>query len=222
MSCAWTHARLSPWLEGDLDPGAQRTLASHLETCPGCRDELAALRAGVAQLHGLRALEAPPQLAQRVIASVREAGSEEPERGPFAVALRLAVHFTLAACVATLAVVASHRLGDRGGRELAAELAAVQSAASGRVGLGEHFGASAPPSEPTQAEIDAALDRALVDAGVLVRGLRSRGEPARELWLRSLVERARERGDAAVLAAALRTRSEPEADVLADQLAARP
>ena len=64
--------------------------------------------------------------------------------------------------------------------------------------------------------------QALVDAGVLVRGLRGQGAEARDLWLRSVVERARARGDAAVLAAALRTREEAEAAALAERLAARP
>jgi anti-sigma factor RsiW len=222
MSCAWTQARLSPWLEGDLDAGSRRSIDGHLEACADCRGELAVLRGTVQQLHSLRACDTSPHLAQRVAAAVRDAERPASSRTPLGIALRLSAHLALAGGVAALAVVASHRLAERGAPDLVAELVAAQSTASGRVGPGERVGASEPPAEPTPAEIDATLDKALVDAGVLVRGLRGQSEQARELWLRSVVERARARGDAGVLAAALRTREEAEAAALAERLAARP
>lgn len=218
MRCARVRARLSPWLEGDLAPAAREQLQFHLDGCPACRAELRALREGIDLLRGLDDPAGPPHLEQRIVARLREAaGSPPPRRLPGAVA-----HFAAQLAVASLVVGGAIELSQRMLSDgTSGPLAAVDGAAR-QMGLSEPLGASAPPAEPTPAELDAALDRALVDAGSLVREWRERRGAARDSWATSIAERARARGDAGMLAAALRGRPEPEAVALADRLAPVP
>lgn len=218
MRCARVRARLSPWLEGDLAPAERERVQSHLDGCPGCRGELRALREGIDLLRGLDGAAGPPHLGLRVVARVREAAASPPPRGLPAAVTRFAAQLAVAGLVAGGAIALSQRMLSDGTR---GPLVAVDDAGS-QMGLSEPLGASAPPAEPTAAELDAALDRGLVDAGSLVREWREHRGAARDSWAASLAARAHARGDAAMLAAALRGRPEREAVALADRLAPAP
>jgi hypothetical protein len=191
---------------------------SHLDGCPGCRGELRALREGIDLLRGLDGAAGPPHLGLRVVARVREAAASPPPRGLPAAVTRFAAQLAVAGLVAGGAIALSQRMLSDGTR---GPLVAVDDAGS-QMGLSEPLGASAPPAEPTAAELDAALDRGLVDAGSLVREWREHRGAARDSWAASLAARAHARGDAAMLAAALRGRPEREAVALADRLAPAP
>ncbi|HBZ72368.1 MAG TPA: hypothetical protein DEP35_22585 [Deltaproteobacteria bacterium] len=69
--------RLGPYLEGDL-PLQQRALVdAHLDACPSCAEELKELRATIGLLRSLPEIEAPTNLASRVMARVQE-GEGQP------------------------------------------------------------------------------------------------------------------------------------------------
>lgn len=218
MSCSRVRARLSPWLEGDLAAADRDRMQAHLDACPGCRRELRALQGGIELLRALDEPAAPPHLEQRIVARLRDAEAHAASGRLPAVLARLAAQLAVAGLVAVGAIALSQRMisGDRPAPRVAMDDAGA------RMEIAQPFGASAPPAEPTPADLDAVLDRALVDAGFLVRAWRERGESTRETWTASLVERARARGDAPVLAAALRSRPELDAAALADRLAVSP
>lgn len=104
---------LAAYALGALDPAEAQAFAAHLETCPQCREELAALRPVVDALPlTAPARRAPAGLRRRVLAEVQAAERPPriaPARGRTASWLRPAV-----AALAVLAVVAvvAARLGS--------------------------------------------------------------------------------------------------------------
>jgi anti-sigma factor RsiW len=70
-------ARFNAYLEDDLSPGDRAKLEAALEASPALREELAELRRMVELLHSLPRPEAPPVLANLVMARIR-AGEAEP------------------------------------------------------------------------------------------------------------------------------------------------
>jgi anti-sigma factor RsiW len=69
-----TGARLSPYLDGELEPRDRRLVEEHVHRCPECRRVLATLRRTLEGLLGLRGL---PQtsVAPGVIDRLRREGS---------------------------------------------------------------------------------------------------------------------------------------------------
>ncbi len=71
--CAKTRELLSPYLEGELEPGEGRDVGSHLDGCADCRAELELLRLAVGALREMPELPAPAG----ILRGVRE-GLEPP------------------------------------------------------------------------------------------------------------------------------------------------
>jgi anti-sigma factor RsiW len=67
----WTHAHLSEYLDGELEPQGVARVSDHVGICPHCRRVLATLRR---TLEGLRSLHAEPQpgIAEGVIGRLRD------------------------------------------------------------------------------------------------------------------------------------------------------
>jgi hypothetical protein len=79
MTCARVRARLSEWLDGELDLPAIRAVESHLERCPACARQAGELRAACALLGDLPRLLAPESVAARVLDRLEiEGGSRRP------------------------------------------------------------------------------------------------------------------------------------------------
>lgn len=70
---AWSGARLSDYLDGDLRPGETTRLEAHVHRCPECRRILATLRRTVEGLVALRTV-APEGVAAGVIDRLRREG----------------------------------------------------------------------------------------------------------------------------------------------------
>ena len=66
MTCERVRGRLSEWLDGDLEPGAARSVSSHLQSCEECARTADELRAVSSLLAALPRLEARESVAARV------------------------------------------------------------------------------------------------------------------------------------------------------------
>ena len=66
-TCSYVRQQLSAWLDGELSEAKGAEVASHLETCAGCRRDLAQLEALDKALGSLTA-PVPPLVAERVLA----------------------------------------------------------------------------------------------------------------------------------------------------------
>jgi hypothetical protein len=75
MTCARIRARLSEWLDGDLEPSLARTVQSHLAACPGCARQAQELRSACALLAALPRLASPEPIAARVLGRLEIEGS---------------------------------------------------------------------------------------------------------------------------------------------------
>lgn len=64
---------LAAWLHGELDPGQRERVTVHVDGCPDCAEELAALRGSHRRLEELVPLSAPDRVWERVEADLREA-----------------------------------------------------------------------------------------------------------------------------------------------------
>jgi anti-sigma-K factor RskA len=83
-----------------LDPEDRWTYERHLDTCERCRDEVAALRDGAAQLaYAGEGPEPRPQLRERILQAAREEGQPEPRIVPLR-SRRWVLPLTAAAAVA--------------------------------------------------------------------------------------------------------------------------
>lgn len=69
-----TGARLSPYLDGELEPGDRRRVEEHLHRCPECRRVLGTLRSTLEALLTLRELP-HASVAPGVIDRLRREGS---------------------------------------------------------------------------------------------------------------------------------------------------
>jgi hypothetical protein len=67
MTCRGVRSRLSPYLDGALDPGQSRRVGSHLETCGACGARMRSLRDAVGALSDLPRLEGSDGIAARVL-----------------------------------------------------------------------------------------------------------------------------------------------------------
>lgn len=103
--------RLSAFIDGQLSEKERQELATHLEACPACRQELEELRATVLALGGLPQEEAPRSFALRPEQAARRVLPSPV--GGLALTMRLA-GASLAAALAVLLVVDLADLGGNG------------------------------------------------------------------------------------------------------------
>jgi hypothetical protein len=73
-------ARVVDFAAGELSPPDQLKIENHLLECLGCREELASYRQLISKLRLLPVPEASEDLAQRVLAAVREPPAESSQR----------------------------------------------------------------------------------------------------------------------------------------------
>lgn len=71
MKCKKSISRLSAYQDGELSAAQARDLERHLESCAGCRSELAALNELVGRLGRLTAPVPTPGFSARIMAGLR-------------------------------------------------------------------------------------------------------------------------------------------------------
>lgn len=104
MNCGRVRHLLPPYLDQEVSGRTRNVLRLHLASCPACRAELAALQADMGLLEQVRPPEAPPYLATRVMADIRQRQSANAHlRGWTFGARRLAFGVSLARLVGTVA-----------------------------------------------------------------------------------------------------------------------
>ncbi|MCH7998828.1 MAG: zf-HC2 domain-containing protein [Chloroflexi bacterium] len=112
--------QLSAYIDGELDASAVERLERHLAACGRCRQEMEQLRATVAALQGLPAVDLPRSFT---LSPERAAlRPPMPVTSPLAFGARIAA----AGVAATLAVVLVVDLGDFGGNGVTEEATAPQ------------------------------------------------------------------------------------------------
>ncbi len=62
MNCDWVQENIPLYLYNELADDARHELEGHIERCPGCADELKAMRAFHGEMTGLPQLEVTPNL----------------------------------------------------------------------------------------------------------------------------------------------------------------
>jgi anti-sigma factor RsiW len=72
LACVEEIELITDYLEGALPAADRRRLEEHLETCDGCTEYLAQMRALAGSLGGLRERAVPPELRRAVLAAFRE------------------------------------------------------------------------------------------------------------------------------------------------------
>ena len=112
MKCDEVRKRLSRFLDGELNVREKELVSRHIEQCPDCRQEFAALEENRELLRSAQTPEAPAYLVTRVMAEVRSQTSGRQRTSPF-----WARAFATAAAV--LVVVAGAWFGTVLGREIA-------------------------------------------------------------------------------------------------------
>lgn len=70
MECSQIQENLSAYLDGELDPGEEAELKSHLEGCETCRSELESLRSTVKLVRSVPRVPAPTVLKQRLTSAI--------------------------------------------------------------------------------------------------------------------------------------------------------
>ena len=80
MTCDHVRGELAAYLEGLLDPVEAETVAEHLSACPACFEETRRQKATWSLLGADEPLEAPADLARRVLEEVRREVPREPAR----------------------------------------------------------------------------------------------------------------------------------------------
>jgi anti-sigma factor RsiW len=72
LACIEQVELVTDYLEGALPAAEVRRLEHHLETCPGCTEYLAQMRALAGSLEGLRGATMSPSARDALIAAFRE------------------------------------------------------------------------------------------------------------------------------------------------------
>jgi anti-sigma factor (TIGR02949 family) len=70
MTCKAVQIRISAYLDGELSSSECREVRSHLAGCGACRTEVDAIRDTKLSLARLKSLPAPPELEERLVASL--------------------------------------------------------------------------------------------------------------------------------------------------------
>ena len=78
----WIRHKLVAYAAGELPHGTAQRIEAHLQTCTACRQEVAAIRAGIALAQELPLLKAPEDLWQRIAPQLEaHYGREERRQG---------------------------------------------------------------------------------------------------------------------------------------------
>jgi anti-sigma factor RsiW len=72
LACIGQVELVTEYLEGELPAAEMRQLEHHLETCPGCTEYLAQMRALAGSLEGLRGDTFSPAARDALIAAFRD------------------------------------------------------------------------------------------------------------------------------------------------------
>jgi anti-sigma factor RsiW len=72
LACIEEVELITDYLEGALPEADRRRLEAHLETCPGCTEYLAQMKAVAGSLGGLREEGLPRELRDSLIATLRD------------------------------------------------------------------------------------------------------------------------------------------------------
>jgi hypothetical protein len=81
MNCDEAKGRLNSLYDGELSGSERELVAQHVEHCPGCAGELAALAQLDRASRQLRALEPPPELWDRIAEQLASGRARPVERG---------------------------------------------------------------------------------------------------------------------------------------------
>ena len=73
VECADARDMASDYIDDDVEPDLGRRVRAHLEKCGPCLSFVNTLRATVGLLRSMESRQAPPQLADRVSARLRDA-----------------------------------------------------------------------------------------------------------------------------------------------------
>jgi anti-sigma factor RsiW len=71
--CVALFAKLSEYLDGELDPGACANVRDHMTDCGRCRDFLESLRRAVAHVASMDAPELPENLKRDILSAYARA-----------------------------------------------------------------------------------------------------------------------------------------------------
>ena len=71
MECREVLGYLSPYLDGELEPGLAGVVQGHLKECAGCRSELEGLRQADAWIRAMPVPAAGPELTERILSAAR-------------------------------------------------------------------------------------------------------------------------------------------------------
>jgi hypothetical protein len=110
MQCSEMQENLSAYLDGELDPGEEAALKSHLEGCESCRKEFESLRSTVELVRSVPRVQAPAVLKQRLTSAAPS--RRAAWRFPNPVALASAAALVLVAVVAVFMLSMSRRGGS--------------------------------------------------------------------------------------------------------------
>lgn len=106
MNCSEVRRKLAAFTDGGLETEAKELVSLHLDSCPGCREELAQLQRLDSELDLLPDVEVKPYFATRLHQRI----ADRNRRGALGWARRVAVPAG-AAVVMLLAAVAGTQLG---------------------------------------------------------------------------------------------------------------
>lgn len=113
MTCRDVEARLTAYLDGELDPATSSALRGHLRTCAACNamaEDHARIAGALAAMHD-RPLDPPRHLYDQILRRLGEAEEVDARRSPWALGARrfwdrVRPHLLPGAAVATAAVLA--------------------------------------------------------------------------------------------------------------------
>lgn len=71
MQCSDVRKKLHTWMDNELPPQENDGIRNHLERCPACRAEVAAIRRVATSLEALLPLSAPASLSQNILCEYR-------------------------------------------------------------------------------------------------------------------------------------------------------
>ncbi len=72
MNCPQARARISAYLDHELDATSSREVESHIQQCAACREVLSDFKEIDAAVHGLPRIEPGPDFPAQVVTRVRE------------------------------------------------------------------------------------------------------------------------------------------------------
>jgi hypothetical protein len=76
MDCAKVRKHLSDYVDGLLSGRLKKSVDAHIQRCPGCREELTALKALRRKMGGLHRMSAPPDFLDRVHRRLEREGAQ--------------------------------------------------------------------------------------------------------------------------------------------------